>query len=236
HRSNAKARLAGLLAIVIALAAMALAWRFTPLGQKLDFDVLVQYADWIQQQPFAPVVVALAYVVGAFLVVPLVLLVAATAVVFGPALGMLYSMIGALISGSIIYSVGRRLGRDAVRRLAGRRLNDLSRRLSRRGLLAIVLVRIVPVAPFSMINVVAGASHIGWRDFLLGTAVGLAPMIVLTSMFVDRAVAALQHPSVQTFALLGGTAALIVAVAWFVRRKLDRSALPAGTPATDKIA
>lgn len=229
HRSSAKTRLAGLLVLVVAIAALALAWRFTPLGQWLNFDALVSYAEWIDDQPFAPIVVALAYVAGAFLVIPVMLLIGVTAIVFGPFLGALYSMIGALLSAAVIYAIGRTLGRDAVRRLAGRRLNELSRRLARRGLLAVVLIRIVPVAPFSMINIVAGASHIGWRDFILGTAIGLAPGIVLTSMFVDRAVAAMLHPSPTTFALLGAAAGVIVGMAWFVRRKLDRASGPAAS-------
>ncbi|MDQ6618174.1 MAG: VTT domain-containing protein [Pseudomonadota bacterium] len=229
HRSGAKSRLAVLLVLVLSLAGLALAWRYTRLGAWLDFPALVSYAQWIERQPLAPFIVALAYLIGALLVIPVILLIAATTAVFGPALGALYSLAGALLSASFIYALGRHLGRDAVRKFAGPRLNELSRRLARRGLLAVVLIRIVPIAPFSVINAVAGASHIGWRDFILGTAVGLVPGIVLTSMFVDRAVAAMRSPSPTTFALLGGAAALVVAAALFVRRKLDHSAPPKPT-------
>ncbi len=184
----------------------------------------MRYGEWIDDQPLAPVIVALAFVAGGFLVVPVMLLIGVTAMVFGPLEGTLYSFTGALLSASVVYALGRSLGRDAVRRLAGHRLNELSRRLARRGLLAVVLVRVLPVAPFSMINVVAGASHIGWRDFLLGTAIGLAPGIIMTSAFVDRAVAAMRHPSPATFALLTGVVCAIGGIAWLVRRKLDRAA------------
>lgn len=227
HRSNLRARAAGVLLLVVALAAMALAWRFTPLGEWLNFDQLVGYAEELDGAPFAPLAVILAFVVGGFAIVPVTLLIAVTAIVFGPVQGALYSFIGATLSATVVYAIGRKLGRDAVRRLAGQRLNALSRRLGRRGLLAMTLVRIVPIAPFSMINIVAGASHIGWRDFLLGTMIGLAPGIVMTSAFVDRAVAAVRHPGPATFALLAGVAALIVGVTWFVRRKLDPA--PAAT-------
>ena len=232
HRTGAKTRLATLLLVVFAIAGLALAWRFTALGQWLDFDALLSYGEWIDDQPFAPIAVALAYVLGGFLVIPVMLLIGVTALVFGPFLGAVYSLLGALLSAMVVYALGRSLGRDAVRRLAGRRLNELSRRLARRGLLAVVLIRIVPVAPFSMINVVAGASHIGWRDFILGTAVGLAPGIVLTSAFVDRALAAMLHPSPATFALFGGAVGLVVGMAWFVRRKLDHAPDPASSAVT----
>ncbi len=85
------------------------------------------------------------------------------------------------------------------------------------------LVRVVPIAPFSVINIVGGASHIGWRDFLLGTMAGLTPGILMTSAFIDRAVAAIRHPGPATFALLTGVVAPIVGVTWLVRRKLDEA-------------
>ncbi len=223
QRNGTRSRVAGLLGVVIALALVALAWRFTPLGAWLRFDELVRYGDWIGDQPLAPLMVVLAFVVGGFLVVPVMLLIGVTAIVFGPVEGTLYSFAGALASASVIYALGRSLGRDAVRRLAGRRLNELSRRLARRGLLAVVLVRMLPIAPFSMINIVAGASHIGWRDFLFGTAIGLAPGIIMTSAFVDRAVAAMRHPSPATIALLAAVVIAIGGIAWLVRRKLERA-------------
>jgi len=226
-----KTRVGALLGMVAAFAALALAWRYTGLREWVQIDELVRYGDWIDAQPFAALLVPLAFVIGGLLVLPVTVLIAATALVFGPVEGALYSLVGALLSASVVYALGRRLGRDAIRRLAGHRLNELSRRLARRGLLAVVLVRVLPVAPFSMINAVAGASHIGWRDFLLGTAVGLAPGIVLTSAFVDRAVAAVEHPSATTFTLLATVAAAILAIVWVVRRRLERapSAMPPPT-------
>ena len=117
-------------------------------------------------------------------------------------------------------------GRDTVRRLAGRRLNALSQRLGKRGVLAILLVRLLPVAPFSIVNLVAGASHIGWRDFLLGTALGLAPGVVMATVFVDRAIEAIRHPGPVTYLVLCLIAAAIVAAGFAARRWLR----PAGDP------
>jgi uncharacterized membrane protein YdjX (TVP38/TMEM64 family) len=65
---------------------------------------------------------------------------------------------------------------------------------------------------------VAGASHIGWRNFLLGTVIGLAPGVVTTSVFIDRTIAAIREPSSGTFALLVLIIAAIVALAWVLQR------------------
>jgi uncharacterized membrane protein YdjX (TVP38/TMEM64 family) len=97
-------------------------------------------------------------------------------------------------------------------------------------LLAVVFVRLLPIAPFSVVNVVAGASHIGWRDFLLGTAIGLLPGVLLISLFVDRATAAIRDPGPAAFALLTAVAGAIVAVAYLLNRKLGTQ--PAPLPAS----
>jgi uncharacterized membrane protein YdjX (TVP38/TMEM64 family) len=104
--------------------------------------------------------------------------------------------------------------------MAGQRVNDLSRRLAKRGLIAVAFVRMLPIAPFSVVNVVAGASHIRWSDFLLGTIIGLLPGVTAISFFVDRAVAVIREPGMVTFALLALAAAVIVGLAWLLRRRL----------------
>ena len=93
-----------------------------------------------------------------------------------------------------------------------------------RGLIAVAFVRMLPVAPFSVVNVVAGASHIRWSDFMLGTLIGLLPGIATMTFFVDRAIAAVRDPGAGTFALLALAVALILALVWTLRRRLGRRA------------
>jgi uncharacterized membrane protein YdjX (TVP38/TMEM64 family) len=133
---------------------------------------------------------------------------------------MLYSLIGATLSAVFVYGIGREVGRDAVRRVAGRRINDLSRRIAKRGLLAMLFVRIVPIAPFSIINLVAGASHLSFRHFVIGTILGLAPGTVIIVFFVDRIIAAVRQPGPVTFALLALVAGVAIAGTLAVRARL----------------
>ncbi len=84
-----------------------------------------------------------------------------------------------------------------------------------------VIVRLLPIAPFSVINVVAGSTQIGWRDFLLGTLIGIMPGIVMTMLFVNRAVEAIRHPSALSFSVLAVVAALVVATGWGIHRRLS---------------
>jgi uncharacterized membrane protein YdjX (TVP38/TMEM64 family) len=131
------------------------------------------------------------------------------------------SLAGALASGAATFAIGRMLTRGAVREIAGPRLSALSKRLRRRGLLAVLLVRLLPVAPYTVVNIVAGGARIRWRDFLLGTALGLLPGLILTSAFVDRAIAAVASPDPQTLATLVIVIAAIVGLVAALRRKLE---------------
>ncbi|MCI3952482.1 MAG: rane protein, partial [Burkholderiales bacterium] len=107
-----------------------------------------------------------------------------------------------------------------VRRLAGARLNRLSKQLARRGIIAIAAVRLLPLAPFTIVNVVAGASHISLRDFLIGTAIGMSPGILATVVFVDRILEAMRNPGAGTFVSLAVVVAILVTLAIVMRRRL----------------
>ena len=183
---------------------------------------LVTFADRFGDLPATPLLVLVGYVIAGLLVVPVTLLIAATGILFGPVLGVLYALAGALTSGLVTYSIGRKLGRPTVRRLAGARLNSVSRKLAKRGLLAVVLVRIVPVAPYTIVNLVAGASHIRLGDFLLGTLIGLLPGVLGTVLFVDRIVATVRDPGFLTFASLALVAGVLGGFAVMLQRRLAR--------------
>jgi len=101
-------------------------------------------------------------------------------------------------------------------------LDELSRRLGRGGVSAVLLFRLLPVAPFTVVNLVAGASHLRLRDFLIGTALGMAPGIVAVTVFTDRLSAALSDPSAGHVGVLTMVLAAIVLCAIGTRNWLER--------------
>jgi pimeloyl-ACP methyl ester carboxylesterase len=139
----------------------------------------------------------------------------------GRRLGAMFNDPG-LVSQVMAAGGGGRVRGEAVERLGGARVNAVSRALAKRGLLAIILVRFTPVAPFAIVNMVAGASQIRLRDLLLGTAIGMTPSTVFMMVFMDRIIAELKKPSESGLALLGVTVLLIVAGGWALKRWLKR--------------
>ncbi|MDQ6917111.1 MAG: VTT domain-containing protein, partial [Pseudomonadota bacterium] len=195
-------RAATIIAAIVLLCAMALAWRYAPLRELINTEALARMAEAFARSPFAPLVVVAAYMVGGLMVIPVTVMIAVTGIVFGPLLGFIYALVAETLSAMFIYFIGVKLGRATVRRVAGKRINELSRRIAKRGLIAVVVVRMLPIAPFTIINLIAGASHIAFRDFVLGTIIGMAPGTLLLVVFIDRVIAAVKSPGPLTFALL----------------------------------
>lgn len=165
----------------------------------------------------------LIFVLASLVLIPVNLLIALTAAAFGPFLGFGYALAGALLAASAAFALGRVLGRHPVRRFAGRRVNTVRRRLARHGLWAMTLLRLLPIAPFTIVNLVAGSSGIRFRDFLLGSALGMLPGTALLAMFGDWLGDWLRRPDGYNLAVLvGGTLAVItlaLALGWWARRR-----------------
>jgi phospholipase D1/2 len=211
-------RLIGLGVLAVMLALLAIAWRWTPLREWINLASLVDLGRGLEALPFTPLAVVASYVVAGMLMVPVMLLIAVTGIVFGPMEGALYAIFGTLLSAIAGYGLGHWLGRDTVRRLLGPRINRLSRRIAKRGILAMVVVRLLPIAPFTVVNVVAGASHLRFRDYLLGTLLGISPGIVLTVTFVHNLAEAVRNPSAGTVTMLAVIAVLLIGFAMLLQR------------------
>jgi uncharacterized membrane protein YdjX (TVP38/TMEM64 family) len=133
---------------------------------------------------------------------PVTILILATAAVFGPWWGMLYASAGVAASAGLMFAVGVRFGQEVPKRLLGKRWDRLRDRLQRRGLLAMVALRVVPVAPFSLVNLAAGAGSIRFVDFGLGTLIGMGPGIAAIALMGDRIAKVLANPSAGQIGVL----------------------------------
>ena len=174
-------RFAKIIAAGIFIVLLMLAWRFTPLSALTSPHVIREWFADIAANPAAPAIVLAVFMIGGLLVFPVTLLIAATAATFGPWLGFAYAAGGATASAMLTYGVGVLIGRETLENVLGPRLNRIRRAITRHGVLAVATVRMVPVAPFTVVNLAAGASRIPFTDYMLGTVLGMAPGLVLMS-------------------------------------------------------
>ena len=198
-------------------------WRWTPLSNWLDPVLLAGWISGLDNNVLEPLVVIVGFLLGAAMVFPITLLIIATAVVFGPLLGFFYAMFGVLASAALTYGMGHRLGHTMVQRLAGSNLDRLSRQFGKRGVITMAAACMLPF-PYTMVNMTAGASHIKFRDFMLGITLGMTPWVLGLTLFADSAYSAILNPRPINFVWLILAFVLLAGVAWGFRRWLDRRA------------
>jgi uncharacterized membrane protein YdjX (TVP38/TMEM64 family) len=184
-------------------------WYFTPISEFATPRRAGDFLSAVAGSPWAPAWVILAYLVGGLIAFPVVVLIVATAATFGPWPGFPFALTGALSSALLTYLLGRWLGRGVVRRMLGSRYARIQREVERHGLLAVASIRIVPIAPFTLVNLVAGACAVAPVDYLVGTVIGMLPGLIAASLLGRELAALLSDFSAEKLAVL-----LLIIVGW----------------------
>jgi phospholipase D1/2 len=191
-RHLASNRLLQLVAAGIALTlVLAALWKFTPLERAVDLEGAVTWVEAFSGQWWAPIAILLAFTPASFVMFPRQVISVAAAIAFGPIKGWLLSVAGVVLAALVGWALGRQLNEHRVRRWAGAKFEPIARMLRKRGLVAVMAVRALPVAPFTVESIVAGALRIKWSDLVLGTVFGMAPGMLGTSFIGDQVGAAM---------------------------------------------
>jgi phospholipase D1/2 len=198
---------------VLAVAALTAAWKWLPVAPH---DLSAWLAPHRHAWYALPLVMLGFIVLG---VLPVILLIAATGIAFGPVLGPMYAMAGCLASASVGFAIGRRIGLGRIERVGGDRLARVARGFARNGTLATFFVRKVP-APFFLANIVVGASRVRYREFLLGTLLGMGAFVVAIAGTGHTVLQAFRDPSASRWTNVALMAGVPLALAWLINRSL----------------
>ncbi len=198
-----------MLAVVGAMTAL---WKFTPLSEWLTADRAVSLAHQFAEQPWAPFVVLLAYTPASIVMFPRPLITLFSVIAFGSMLGLGYALAGIQVAALFTYYIGRRMDRGTVRRFAGPKLNRVSELLRTRGLLAVTALRLMPIAPFAVGGLVAGAIRVKVWQYCLGTLIGMLPGTVAMTVFGGELEKGLTDPSRINYGLVAVAVLALVAI------------------------
>jgi uncharacterized membrane protein YdjX (TVP38/TMEM64 family) len=215
------------LLLFLALAAM---WRWTALAQWLDVDTVSVWLDSIRAHPAAAYLVIVVFIVGSQIMFPVTILIFATAYTFGPRLGFAYAILGSLAGAITSYWIGYLLGHDAFRRVAGRRYRHLEEILKRNGLVAVVTTHLIPVGPFTIVNLAAGAVGVPFWQFTLGCAIGLLPGVAIITIFEQQLENAFHEPGAIPAMVAAVLVIVLAAWGYWARRLANTEKLSAGDP------
>ena len=155
--------------------------RFTSVKEFLTRETLGNFLDTAGF--WAPLAFILIYAVGICLFIPGTLLTALGAAIFGPYRGFLYVWIGAMAGSSAAFWIGRTLGREFAASLIGDRLKKYDDAIERNGFATVLYLRLV-YFPFTPMNFGMGLTKVRFRDYFLGTGLGIIVGTFIFTFFV----------------------------------------------------
>ncbi len=220
------------LALVVLLAA---SWYWTPLRNFVDPKELAENVASVKSGPLSLLIVTGSYLAGSLVLFPITILMLATIFLYGPIFGFGYSLIGSVAAAAFTYWIGRLLARNRVREIAGNKLNRISKLIAKKGLLTIIFVRMLPIAPFSIVNIVAGASRIRFLDFILGTAIGMLPGLLGMTLFGNSLKSAIKRPDAFSVFMLVVVIGSLLLLAAIIRNRLGVRRKLTNADSTDAV-
>jgi uncharacterized membrane protein YdjX (TVP38/TMEM64 family) len=209
---------------MLALVVVGAAWRYGPLAGFLDPEVVAAWAEPFRESPLGALIILAAFLIGGLLVLPVTVLIAATAIAFGPWRGFFYALAGVLSSAALTFWIGRMLWGGTIRKLAGPRLNLIERparraRLSRHARHPGGTGRALHGRQSGRRIFAGELPRLPGRDDRRMT-----PGIFALTLFTDRVFAALRRPDLANLLILAVSAALLALGAGWVQKKLSTAA------------
>ena len=211
-----------IVASIVVTILLAAAWKFTPLADMAGPRDVIGWFRGFSGSFWAPVAIVFAHLVASIVMFPRPLLTIAAVVAFGMVAGFAYSMIGVLISAAAGWYAGKLFDENRIKRMAGPRLAPMRRMLKKEGLIACTLMRLLPVAPFTVESVVAGALRVKLWHLLAGTFLGMLPGMLGTTILGDQLAAAFTEDREMNRWVIVGAVAAMLALFYFTHRWYKR--------------
>ena len=160
--------------------------------QKLPY----QLQSWLEQFGLlnAAMIYIVFYAVRPLILFPASLLTIASGLIFGPLLGILFTIVGENASANFAFFLARWLGREAVasREQHSSLAAKWDARLSQNALVTVLIMRLIYL-PFDMVNFACGLTSMRQRDFAIGTFIGILPTLIAFVLFGGIASASNQN-------------------------------------------
>lgn len=195
-------------------------WRFTPLSEWATPEKIADGFRMLAGSPWAPLSIGAAYIVANLMFVPITAMNAAVILALGAGWGVAYGLYGSVLGAVVLFGIGRLVGRKPLEQLDIKALNKPLELIRKSGLPGLILLRNLPVAPYSVANLVLGASGIRVWVYTLGTALGILPSLLLIAAVGFQLRAVLEDPTPKSWAILGAVVVAVIVLGWWLKRRM----------------
>lgn len=202
--------------VVAAAAGLVAVWALTPVRHLADPDAVAALIAPLTSSPLLPLYLLAAFLVAGAFMVSVWLVILQTCLLYPPIVAFPLALVGATMSAVFFFGLGHVLGRDVVAKLAPVRVQQALQRVT---LESIVAIRVLPILPFTLVNLSCGAFGVPWRTFVGGTVVGMAPGVLGMTFLGARVLAVIKDPSPSAIVALVVVVVALIGVARVFRRR-----------------
>ncbi len=134
----------------------------------------------------APFIYVALYALNTVTLLPPIAILSFTAgLAFGKVVGFAALMAGAMTGSTVTFFISRKLGRSFVEKRLQGKFKSLDEKMEKKGFATVLFFRAVPIVPYEVLNYVPGLSRIRFRDYFLGTFLGLIPGVGISVFLGD---------------------------------------------------
>lgn len=178
--------------------------------------------EWIASFGFyAPLIFLLICIGRPFVLFPTSILSVSGGLVFGPLLGTFLAVVGGSIGALLFFSVARKLGLNILPESWKRKGQTLEKRLSEKGFLYVLLLRLVPFLHFDLVSYVCGVSNVNRRKYYLATILGMLP----GALALNFLGASFLSNNFSTVLIAAAVLLFLLLISLYIRRKAFGSAV-----------
>ena len=155
---------------------------------------------------------------------------------FGIPAGTALSLAAYLIGATISFMIARTIGHDWAQERISRntRFRDFDRAARKNGFTAVLLARLALVFPYNLLNFACGLTSVRLPDYMLGTALGTLPILLVNVVIGAAAtdlLTAMQEGTLEPdFTVLIGVATIACIILLFALIRYIRSRATASLP------
>jgi len=152
-------------------------------------EVMQQLLVFMTGSLWGPLVYIILYAIRPLVLFPSTVLTLAGGFLFGPVLGVLYTIVASNTSATIAFLVGRYFGQGLMKEGASKNLlQRYAERMRQNSFETVILMRFI-FLPYDLVNYLAGFLRIRWVPFILATILGSIPgtiAFILAGASIER--------------------------------------------------
>lgn len=211
--------------IILALIGCGFAWHMSHASEFVSLEKMTTYFENLSHSIWNIPVILAVFVLSGIILFPVTILIGATAAVFGPVEGFMLAMGGTLLSAATGFWLGKKIGFSQIKKYIGPKAEKIRDKLNHTGIIGMSTVRMLPIAPFGLVNMMLGMASVTFMPYIIGAFLGLLPGTLIMVFLGDSLSNVIRNPSQENIAYVAmGLAAWVAIIisSHILEKKLNR--------------